>query len=63
MATPRKPKAVASGNPQTASLKTPMTFSGGSSGAIDNTTLPKPQAEQWTGWGNTAKDDTKKPRQ
>lgn len=45
----RKPKQ-ASAAP--ASLKTPMTFSGGSTGAIDTSTLPKPQLEQWSGWAS-----------
>ena len=51
----RKPKTVASGKPQTASLTRSMTFSGGSTGAIDNSTLPAPQLEQWNGWASTAK--------
>jgi len=55
MASPRKAKAVASGKPQTTSLNRSMTFSGGSTGALDNTTLPPPQLEQWNGWASTAK--------
>jgi hypothetical protein len=50
MAAQRKAKSVASGKPQTNNLKRSMEFSGGSSGVLDTSMLPRPGLEQWDGW-------------